>query len=674
MVIAGALALATAAFTFQPQIDWKISGPYGGTATTITVDPQAPKTLLAGALDALLYKSEDYGQNWSPLNFPPRHLGEVTAALIDPADPNHYLAGVVDAFGGGLFDSRDRGLSWTINQDIRDFGVRALTVAPSNSAEFVAGTLHGVMLSSDSGKTWKRISDPNNLEMQGITSLAIDPKNPAIIYAGTSHLPWKTSDGGKTWQSIHDGMIDDSDVFSIYVNPSNSNYIYASACSGIYTSENAGDLWKKIAGIPNTSRRTHVIRLDPTQGDTIYAGTTGGLFKSPNNGTTWRPLGTTQVNSMVFDPAEPRTMYVAMLHEGLGKSQDGGQTIQPINDGFVDRYINAMTQSGNQLVAIEEQEGDTTGIFTSADQGGTWTQIRNGRGLQGVHLRTIAGGFTNDHTLLAANARELFKSDDRAFSWKPVVLKVTYPPPAPPTPPVSTLNRAKRPASGPVRTAKARPGVKARPAVKPRPIIRTLTPTDITGIWSLRESDKDAVYLGTNNGMFKSVDWGNSWTPVDLPGSVVPLAIYSSNEPAAPFILKTSGGFLVSRDNGNKWDSLNFPLPAGDVNSIALTSTASRMLAATRVGLFTSTDGGLNWTAGANSLPASTVTAVVFANDQIAYLSEYGQLYRSDDSGQHWHLLETHLPQLQIRQLLCPAKNRLYALCPGMGVLFRENS
>src|SRR4029079_10850348 len=98
-------------------------------------------------------------------------------------------------------------------------GVRALAVAPSKETRFVAGTAHGVLLSDDSGKTWTRISDPQNLEMQSVTAVAVDSANPEIIYAGTSHLPWKTMDGGKTWQSIHTGMIDDSDVFSIYVDP-----------------------------------------------------------------------------------------------------------------------------------------------------------------------------------------------------------------------------------------------------------------------------------------------------------------------------------------------------------------------------------------------------------------------------------------------------------------------
>src|SRR4051794_25932211 len=98
VIASGALALVALGVPFEPQPDWKISGPFGGTATTITVGLQSPKTLLAGALSTLLYRSDDFGRTWSRLNFPPRHLGEITATLMDPADPTHYFAGVLDPF------------------------------------------------------------------------------------------------------------------------------------------------------------------------------------------------------------------------------------------------------------------------------------------------------------------------------------------------------------------------------------------------------------------------------------------------------------------------------------------------------------------------------------------------------------------------------------------------
>src|SRR5436305_7244839 len=159
------IGVATMAFGASAQgssDDWKIAGPFGGTATSIAVDPSDSKTILAGAMDSLLFRSSDAGANWSLLDFPKRHLSELTSILIDPDDSKHYLVGVISADGGGLFESKDAGQRWSVIKEISNFGVRALAYAPSQHMRFVAGTAHGVMMSDNCGKTWVRISDPQN--------------------------------------------------------------------------------------------------------------------------------------------------------------------------------------------------------------------------------------------------------------------------------------------------------------------------------------------------------------------------------------------------------------------------------------------------------------------------------------------------------------------------------
>ena len=101
-----------------PVSDWKIAGPFGGTAMTVAVDPQNPKTVLAGARSSLLLSQPGFRRQLGTAQFPRRNLGEVTSVLIDPVDPNHYLAGMLDAFGGGLYESKDAGKTWTQSKDI----------------------------------------------------------------------------------------------------------------------------------------------------------------------------------------------------------------------------------------------------------------------------------------------------------------------------------------------------------------------------------------------------------------------------------------------------------------------------------------------------------------------------------------------------------------------------
>ncbi len=665
-VIAGTLAVCAAGADIGTTAskDWKISGPFGGTATTIAIDPSKPDVLLAGGLHSLLYRSDDGGASWHLLTFPKLNLSEVTCILVDPSDSNHYLAGMVSAESGGLFESHDAGTNWHGVKGMDGFGVRALAAAPSNPSRFVAGTLRGAWLSDDSGKTWTLISDPNNLEMRGVSAVAFDPKDPNIIYAGTSHLPWKTMDGGKTWQSINTGMIDDSDVFSIYVNPQQPNEVLASACSGIYLSSTRGDEWKKLMGIPNTSRRTHFIGEDPTNPNEIFAGTTTGLFKSANKGTTWRTLNSTQVNSVVFDPARPTTMYLAMASAGIGKSNDSGEAIDLMNHGFVDRTINAVTRSGNKLVAIESSNTDGSGVFTSNDAGETWTQLRNMRGVEGTHLKAIAGLTSEDRILLAASSHNMFKSIDGGASWKlhPVRLVERVVVPVQ----ITKKNRTRAQTSQSLSTK----------TMKTVQKLHEVSLSEINALYTIKNGTKDLIFAATDMGLLRSSDSGDEWTHVDTPGGGPIDALYYAPNFDGRLIARNAAGLLMSKDYGDHWEELRFALPVSDINTIALPPDASApLLVATRLGLYSSSDGGVQWTSKAQGIGASTVSSVIYAGPgNTAYAVQYGQLYQSSDGGSTWRALPTSIPALQIRQLWVPdiSSARLYGITSDLGILFRD--
>lgn len=672
---ASVTALAAAAFAANETIaDWNIAGPFGGTATSIAVDPSHANVVLAGALNSLLYKSSDAGANWSLMDFPKRHLSELTSILVDPADPQHYLVGVIAADGGGLYESHDAGAKWSPVAGMSSFGVRAISYAPSQPTRFAAGTANGVMLSDDAGKTWNRGSDEANLEMRGITVVTFDPKDANILYAGTSHLPWKTMDGGKTWTSIHNGMIDDSDVFSIYVNPLNPSTIYASACSGIYSSGDRGDLWKKLMGIPNTSRRTHVIRQDPANASVIYAGTTTGLYKSVNSGATWKTLTNTQANAMAFDPSNPQVLYTALQYEGIGKSENGGERIVPVNHGFVDRVISAVTISGDKLVAIETQEGDSTGIFVSKDRGASWMQMDVVRGLSGVHLKAITGLRDEEKTLLAASPHAVYKSIDGGSTWKSVRMRLVTMPPAPlvaektaPAKPVGKTAAARRAAAA--RAARA-----ARP-IKPKPIIKDISLSDVNGLYALKIAGKHVLFAATDLGLLKSDDLGNLWSLSPIPSANAVSALHIGPGETPVLIAHSATGLYVSKNLGESWTAMSFPKPASEVNDIALPALdGAPLLAATRTGLYASPDGGEKWSAVSSGLPPSTVNSVIYGADKLAFAVQYGRLYQSRDNGSTWDEIHSALPLTRIRQLwkADAAAARIYALTGDLGVLYRD--
>lgn len=635
--------------------DWHIAGPFGGSATAVAVDAKHPEIALAGARQSLLYKTDNSGSSWSMLAFPKRTFGEVGAILIDPLDSEHYLVGLVGTSDAGLFESSDAGITWKAVPSLAGFSIRALAASESDPSRFVAGTTQGVYLSTNSGRTWARISDPGNLEMLGITAVAIDPKNPDTIYAGTTHLPWKTTDGGKTWSSIHSGMIDDSDVFSIYINPASPDQVFASACSGIYRSANGGEFWRKMMGIPNTHRRTHVIRQDPADPGIIYAGTTLGLFKSINHGVTWQQVNGEQVNSLAFDPAKPSDMYLALEDEGVWKSNDRGKTLEPYNTGFVARRLTAITAAGKRLVAIQTQDGNSTGIFFSDDDGTTWKKLKHQQGLDGVHLTAITGVPSDSKLLFAATPREFYKSVDGGVTWK--------------TDPISAI-----PAGSGYRYQAVKGSKTARTKVE-----RTIHPNEFHDLLSISSGTQTVLLASTNRGLLRSIDKGNHWIAANTGYADNFHDIYTSPISDGRLVAKSTVGVYLSNDFGENWNSIPFPFPSSELTSFAVppVGTSLPMLAATIHGLYTSKDLGKTWYPVTSGLSASTVKSVIYsAQGSVAYAVLYGQLYQSKDGGATWSAVPSSFHSLSIRQLWQPAESpdRLFAVTNDIGILFRNQA
>src|SRR5688572_10729077 len=327
---------------------WEAVGPYGGHAHKVVIDPADSRHLYAATKKGQIYESTDAGSHWKAVPFALDSAGSLSSLAFNPRNSEELFVGVsrnyvsADAAGdpsgdAGIYRSDDGGLHWTRLPQTKGWSVFALTIHPVYPRIVIAGTEDGVFRSEDGGTTWKQISPRNHPHIKSVVSLAIDPGNVAVIYAGTTHLPWKTSDGGATWRSIHEGMADDSDVFSIVIHSKNPQSLLLGACSGVYRTESAGARWLGKSGIPERATRTHQVLQDPVNTNTFYAATAYGLWKSIDGGRIWKQPNPYPyvVNSMAIDPKNPKAIYLATDRSGLLKSLDGGVTFKPINKGFV---------------------------------------------------------------------------------------------------------------------------------------------------------------------------------------------------------------------------------------------------------------------------------------------------------------------------------------------------
>src|SRR3954468_176597 len=93
---------------------WMPLGPFGGSAAVVVADPHASKTFLAATRNALLFRTRDAGESWTPIPFPPELQVTLNALVIDPGTPGVYLAALSSDSPrySGILRSTDAGATW----------------------------------------------------------------------------------------------------------------------------------------------------------------------------------------------------------------------------------------------------------------------------------------------------------------------------------------------------------------------------------------------------------------------------------------------------------------------------------------------------------------------------------------------------------------------------------
>ena len=626
---------------------WKQIGPYGGDVRSLAARLDFSQLFL-GTSNAQVYASRDAGRSWS-------WLSEVVARpdyvvdhiLIDPLDSSTLYAGVWSTEpngGGGVFKSTDAGRAWRSLPAMAGQSVRSLAQSASHPRLLVAGSLEGVFRTQNAGQTWERISPAQHQELHSIESLAIDPKDPEVVYAGTWHLPWRTADGGRSWSSLRNGMIDDSDVFSIIVDWSNNNKVYASACTGIYASDSAGRAWRKTHGIPDSARRTRVIRQDPRNPAVVYAGTTEGLWKTASGGESWRRLTSPRlvVNDIAIDARNPSRLLLATDRAGLMATADGGESFTESNRGFAHRQVSATAfdPAGGRLYAALLNDKEYGGIHCTED-GREWRQVNPGLDdrevLALIYARGPAGG-----RLLAAVRDGILALDPAKNVWSPIGRAVGRAP-EPPRPARSTSKRTVTNRAAPNRAATGRERSASTPPNQPSSSrAARLEPggyLKATVNDFFQAGPNQPVYAATNSGLFRSADSGATWNPVSPRFPVTAVAADGNF-----LVAGGENGLDVSFNGGAYWFHVYLPTEGmpGRVNALAL--RGQLLLAASEAGLFRSPDRGATWERKGQGMPLGPVPGVRFRpgsrNEVYASARLTGHVYVSDDGGQSFRALE----------------------------------
>jgi photosystem II stability/assembly factor-like uncharacterized protein len=170
------------------------------------------------------------------------------------------------------------------------------------------------------------------------------------------------------------------------------------------------------------------------------------------------------------------------------------------------------------------------------------------------------------------------------------------------------------------------------------------------------------VFIGSNNGLFKSTNSGKTWKHVHTGGWVMKLV-----ESNGVLLATSQGGIVRSTDEGENWDSV---ISEGGVG-IAVECIKGGFAAITyntesktrRVR--TSYDGGKTWQPIDAGLPASLSIASIIEVGDFFFCGHPTGIFRLSDKGKTWKLL---LPSIENQVFnLSVSGNVIYAIPRGGG-------
>jgi photosystem II stability/assembly factor-like uncharacterized protein len=188
-----------------------------------------------------------------------------------------------------------------------------------------------------------------------------------------------SADGKRDEWDISGPFFGGWEIYHLKGSPADPNRIYASQHRGwsgqlIQRSDDGGKTWEPVGnefsydgtpgthqwydGTPHPWEFERVWHLEPSldDPDTVYAGVEdAGLFRSTDGGKSWQEMaglrghgtgsswqpggGGMCLHTILLDPSRPSRMYTAISAAGAFRSDDGGQTWQPINHGLESQGI-----------------------------------------------------------------------------------------------------------------------------------------------------------------------------------------------------------------------------------------------------------------------------------------------------------------------------------------------
>jgi photosystem II stability/assembly factor-like uncharacterized protein len=179
------------------------------------------------------------------------------------------------------------------------------------------------------------------------------------------------------------------------------------------------------------------------------------------------------------------------------------------------------------------------------------------------------------------------------------------------------------------------------------------------------------VLAATAAGVFRS-EAGAPWRSIDLPASALPARSIVPSMTAGRFYLAGARGLYRSDDRGRTWARLGEALPDAPFTALAVVPQPTEMLAGVCEGqVLISSNAGGTWQLRNVGLPDRKLeTIVADLSPGRVWAAGAGRLYRSDDGGQTWKSAGQALPQAgtRVRGIAAASDGAVIVLTTDRGV------
>jgi len=398
--------------------------------------------------------------------------GDVRVVAVDPKDKDRIYVSTLD---GQIHTSADSGTTWRllVNLNRPQLVLDQLFVDSRNSKIiYTSGQRHkepgGFFKTTDGGLTWREAKE---LKKESIHSMVQSTSDPDVLMVGTTNGIWVSNNSGDDWKKTSSDTMP-VNIGSLAIDPRNTDTVYAGTWWRAYKTIDAGKSWRLIKDGMIDDSDVFAVTIDRQNPDHVVASACSGIYESFNKGEKWAkiqgiPAQSRRTRDILQHPSKPGTIYAATT-EGFWMTSDGGK-------GWA-----LTTQRDLEINSIAVHPDEPNRVFIGTNNYGVMVSNDGGRNFKSTN-ENFSSRFTYSITADAEDSNRLY---------------------------ATTQNTA---TSGGFVFISNNGGTTWQQA-------RNLDVRRDSPFALLQDrTNLNTVYLGTNLGLFRSLDRGNSWAHVAAP-------------------------------------------------------------------------------------------------------------------------------------------------------------